>query len=125
MLPDSINKPAPKSSPLVRASLIFLLKLGRITRLLPRVRGFYKLRSFYQRFLPENFLIRTVVEKNVILDLDLRDNLGLLLWHFPRFYEKKEIKTFCGLVKPGSVVLDVGANVGLYTVLAARRGAQV
>jgi len=29
-------------------------------------------------------------------------------------------KLFCSLVKPGDVVVDVGANVGLYTLLAAR-----
>jgi FkbM family methyltransferase len=27
---------------------------------------------------------------------------------------------FCGLIKPGTVVVDVGANVGIYTLLAAK-----
>ena len=29
-------------------------------------------------------------------------------------------KYFCSLIKPGSVVVDVGANVGIYTLLAAK-----
>jgi FkbM family methyltransferase len=29
-------------------------------------------------------------------------------------------KYFCSLIKPGAVVVDVGANVGMYTLLAAR-----
>jgi SAM-dependent methyltransferase len=90
-----------------------------------RVRGFYKLRNFYQRFLPEGFLVRTAFDEDLILDLDPRDDLGLYLWHYPSFYEKDEIEAFCASITAGCVVLDVGANVGLYTVLAAKRGARV
>lgn len=35
-------------------------------------------------------------------------------------YERRETDLFRGLVRPGMVVLDVGANLGLYTVVAAR-----
>jgi FkbM family methyltransferase len=58
-------------------------------------------------------------------DLDLRDDLGLYLWNYPDYYEKEEIEAFCSFIKPGSVVLDAGANFGLYTILAAKRGARV
>jgi FkbM family methyltransferase len=113
------------SNSAVDTCLAFMLRAGRITRLLPRVRGFYKLRNFYQRHLPQGFLARTKFDGDLILDLDLRDNLGLFLWHYPSFYEKEEIESFCSLVTPGCIVLDVGANVGLYTLLAAKRGARV
>jgi FkbM family methyltransferase len=109
----------------VDTCLAFMLRAGRITRLLPRVRGFYKLRNFYQRHLPQGFLARTKFDGDLILDLDLRDNFGLSLWHYPAFYETEEIAAFCSFVKPGCTVLDVGANVGLYTLLAAKRGARV
>jgi len=36
-------------------------------------------------------------------------------------YENYEREIFRRLCKPGSVVVDVGANVGLYTVIAASR----
>jgi FkbM family methyltransferase len=32
---------------------------------------------------------------------------------------------YCDAIKPGCAVLDVGANVGLYTLMAAKRGARV
>ena len=111
--------------PAGHAALTLLLRAGRITRLLPRVRAFYKLRGMYQRFLPKNFLARSVFDGDLLFDLDLGSNLGLFLWHYPDFYEKEAIEAFCSLMKPGCVVLDVGANVGLYTLLAAKRGARV
>jgi FkbM family methyltransferase len=107
-----------------RSGLTQLLRPGRITRLLPRVRGFYKLRSFYQRALPKDFLVRTRFH-DLLLDVQLTDNFGLLLWHYPDFYEKEMIEAFCSLIVPGSVVVDVGANFGLYSLLAAKRGARV
>lgn len=117
-----IRKPAFSA---IHACLTCVLRAGRITRLLPRVRGFYKLRSFYQRHLPKGFLVRTKFDCDLLLDLDLGDNLGLFLWHYPDFYEKEEIEAFCSFITPGCTVLDVGANVGLYTLLAAKRGARV
>jgi FkbM family methyltransferase len=113
------------TSSIIHAGLTLLLRAGRITRFFPREKGFYQLRTFYQRFLPQGFLIRTAFDGDLVLDLDLKDNLGLYLWHFPDHYEKKEIAKFCSFITAGCVVLDLGANVGLYTILAAKRGAQV
>lgn len=110
---------------LLRAGLTALLLAARITRYLPRVRGFYKLQKFYQRALPEQFLMRTRFDGDLLFDLDLKHHLGVFLWHYPDFYEKEEIAAFCALITPGCRVLDVGANVGLYTLLAAKRGAHV
>lgn len=62
MLTASINEqeellPARKSAfSAIHAGLTCVLRAGRITRLLPRVRGFYKLRGFYQSHLPKGFL---------------------------------------------------------------------
>ena len=113
------------ASSIVNAGWTLLLRVGRITTLLPRVRGFYKLRNFYQKFLPEGFLARTPFDGDLLLDLDPRDNVGLYLWHYPDFFEKEEIAAFCASITAGCVVLDVGANIGLYTMLAAKRGAKV
>jgi len=89
------------------------------------MKGFYKLRNFYQKFLPEGFLVRAPFDGDLVLDLDPRDNVGLYLWHYPDFYEKEEIAAFCASITKDCVVLDVGANIGLYTMLAAKRGAKV
>lgn len=75
------------------AGLKLLLRAGRITRLLPRVRGFYKLRGFYQRTLPKNFLVRTKFDRDLKLDLHLTDNLGLFLWHYPDFRTGSNVTT--------------------------------
>jgi len=106
-------------------ALAFVLRAGQVTRFLPRVRAFYKLRGLYQRVLPENFLVRTRFDGDLLLDLHLTDNLGVFLWHYPRFYEPEEIEAFCSFIRPDSTVLDIGANAGLYTLLAAKRGARV
>ena len=106
-------------------SLRLLLRAGRITTLFPRAKGFLQLQRLYRRFLPAEFLVRTKLDGNLIFDVNLRDDLGLYLWNYPNFYEKEEIEAFCSFIKAGSVVLDIGANFGLYTLLAAKRGAQV
>jgi FkbM family methyltransferase len=113
------------ASSISHAGWTLLLRAGRITTLLPRMRGFYKLRSLYQKFLPKGFLIRTPFDGDLVFDLDPRDNVGLYLWHYPDFFEKEEIAAFCAAITAGCFVLDVGANIGLYTMLAAKRGAKV
>lgn len=129
IIPPEKQEPSPPprkiTSSIARAGWTLLLKVGRITTLLRRIRGFYKLRSFYQKFLPEGFLIRTPIDGDLVLDLDPRDNVGLYLWHYPDFFEKEEIAAFCASITKDCVVLDVGANIGLYTMLAAKRGARV
>jgi FkbM family methyltransferase len=61
----------------------------------------------------------------IVLDVDVRENTGISLWHFPHLYEKESREAFCAAIRPGVTVLDVGANIGLYTLLAAKRGARV
>lgn len=54
--------------------------------------------------------------------LDARDSLGLSIWGT---WEPFETELLESLVQPGDVVVDVGANIGYYTLLFARRvGAQ-
>lgn len=50
--------------------------------------------------------------------VDDADSLGLLA---NGIFEPKETQSIMDLVKPGNRVLDVGANVGYYTVLVAER----
>lgn len=64
-------------------------------------------------------------DNDLKLDIDVRELIGMSLWHWPKSYEDYERKLFCKAVTQGCVVLDVGANIGIYTLLAAKRGAQV
>ena len=40
---------------------------------------------------------------------------------FPWLFEPNELRLVAGLLKPGMSVIDVGANIGLYSILAALR----
>jgi FkbM family methyltransferase len=103
-----------------------IIELGRLTKHLPRMRGLNALRSFYRAVLPagKTFRIRDF-DGDLQLDVDLREGIGVNLWHNPAGYERAERELFCSAITAGCNVLDVGANVGIYTLLAAKRGANV
>lgn len=75
--------------------------------------------------------LRNVVQKMVTLDLSRPyDVMGCRMYLDPRSissgeiafgtYEHDTVQIFQKLVKPGMTVVDVGAHVGFYTLLAAR-----
>ncbi len=104
-----------------------VLRFGRFTKHLPYVRGLGALRSFYELMLPKRELQLRVndFDGDLKMDVDVREVIGINVWHRPEFFEKHERRLFCAAITPGSVVLDIGANVGIYTLLAAKRGAKV
>jgi FkbM family methyltransferase len=104
-----------------------LMRLGRVTRHLPYFRGIALFQRFYRFALPKDGLELRVhdFDGDLKMDVDVRDTSGMNLWHRPEFFDKTERKLFCDAIAPGSVVLDVGANIGIYTLLAAKRGARV
>lgn len=105
-----------------------LLRVGRITQYLPRLRGVAVLSRLYRaiRPFPAEWKLRVEdFDGDLKMDIDPRDFIGATIWHRPRLYEKKERLLFCSLVSPRSVFLDVGANIGIYSLLAAKRGASV
>ena len=57
--------------------------------------------------------------------MSICETIGINVWHTPRLFERKEREIFCSAIDAGKVVLDVGANIGIYTLLAAKRGARV
>jgi FkbM family methyltransferase len=58
-------------------------------------------------------------------DVNMGETMGANLWHMPDRYEPYERRAFCSSITAGCAVLDAGANIGLYTLLAAKRGARV
>src|SRR5919202_2704487 len=56
----------------------------------------------------------------VDLELDLRDNLQRTLW-FTGTYEPGLLRALHDELRPGDVVVDVGAHVGVHALSAARR----
>jgi FkbM family methyltransferase len=102
------------------------MRLGRCTRYLPRFRGLTALLGVYRRFFPSNSLFRVDdFDGDLKLDVSVCETIGINIWHTPELFEQEERKVFCSAIDTGTVVLDVGANIGIYTLLAAKRGARV
>lgn len=105
-----------------------LLRIGRLTSHLPWLRGVSVLARVYKKTLPASRDWRLRVDDfdgDIKMDVDPREFIGVSIWHKPDLYEKAERELFCSHVSRGSVVLDVGANIGIYSLLAAKRGARV
>jgi FkbM family methyltransferase len=60
-----------------------------------------------------------VVRKGLLWDLDLSEGIDLAIFLFGQF-ESGTAKVLERLVQPGSIVLDIGANVGAHTLPLAR-----
>jgi FkbM family methyltransferase len=109
-----------------QSALSLLLRIGRITQFTGLPRGFNTVQRLYRKYLPPEFRLRVDnVDGDLKFDLNMRGNVDICLWHFPKLYEKEQRELFCSLIKPGCTVLDVGAHIGFYTLLAAKRGARV
>jgi FkbM family methyltransferase len=90
------------------------------------MRGLNAIRSLYRAVLPDGRSFRVDdFDGSLKLDVDLREGIGVNIWHNPNGYERLERELFCSAVTEGCTVLDIGANIGMYTLLAAKRGARV
>lgn len=100
--------------------------LPRATKYLPWVAGLSLMRDLYRRHLPADTHYRIAdFDGDLKFDIYPGEAIGVNLWHAPRLYEAKERAVLCSAITPGCIVLDVGANIGIYTLLAAKRGAHV
>src|SRR5688500_17889638 len=52
-----------------------------------------------------------------IMYLDPKDSLNLFIY---KIYEPYETELISSIIKPGSVVLDIGANIGYHTLIFAK-----
>ena len=103
-----------------------VIRLTRATRFLPRFTGVNLLQGLWGRILDPDALYRIHnFDGDLKLDVNMSETTGVNLWHVPQLYERRERKLFCAAIAPGCTVLDVGAHIGIYTLLAAKRGAHV
>jgi FkbM family methyltransferase len=83
---------------------------------LPLVMRFYGF--FYRYFKPSGVILTDIQGSKMYLDSrDFGVAPYLLIWGV---YEKHETKLFKTIIEKGMVVVDVGANIGYYSLLAAR-----
>jgi FkbM family methyltransferase len=57
--------------------------------------------------------------------LDARDHACRKLLYYPNLYESEERAVLIPLIRQADTVVDVGAHVGVYSLLASRRAAKV
>lgn len=74
-------------------------------------------------------VLRAIIPQSIKIDgrdffLDTSDPIvsGALTLHL---YEREEMALFRSLIQPGMIVADMGAHIGIYSVIAALRGAKV
>ncbi len=103
-----------------RANLFVLVHLKRfLDRVgIGRIPGMKKT----YRFLKRKFIPRGLIQVDFHgskLFVDIRDEVVApsLLANAPESYE---LQVFKGLIRPGMVVVDIGAHIGIYTIAAAR-----
>ena len=94
-----------------------LFWFARLLNALPKVKGRNRLFTLTLR-LAERLGPPIVVEiEGLTLELDMRDGLCRGLWVDRSFAQGRTLSELC---RDGDVVLDVGANIGHLTLLAAR-----
>jgi FkbM family methyltransferase len=90
------------------------------------MRGLSALLKVYDAVLPKTSVHQIAdFDGDLSLEISLRDCIGVNLWHAPEHYEWMERRLFCSAIQSGATVLDVGANIGVFTLLAAKRKAHV
>jgi FkbM family methyltransferase len=66
----------------------------------------------------------TVRYEGVRLRVSTGEHRGRQLY-YKGTYEPEQVRAFLSLIRPGSIVFDVGANEGIYSLIAAAKGAIV
>lgn len=88
------------------------------TRNIPYFRGLvYLIRKFNNSMLQlgVNPITTTRMKDHTNMLIDLRANIELLAFYFGE-YDSTEIKLIYSLLNPNSCFLDIGANIGFYTI---------
>ena len=78
----------------------------------------YRVISMARKVAGANDSVR-VIRKGLRWELDLSEGIDLAIFAFGQF-ENETAKALAGIVKPGAIVLDIGANIGAHTLPLAR-----
>ena len=99
-------------------------KLSWLTRRLVAWRGGYRMSEILIRLFGED----TPLEANVLgrrMLLDPKDHVCRTLLYYPELFEPAEVAALLPLIRAEDIMLDVGAHVGFYSLLASKRAARV
>jgi FkbM family methyltransferase len=99
-----------------------LKSLRAVTTHLPRVRGAGIVGNVVRDFYARRPRSRVVVGvRGVLMELDPSENVDGSLLFCPQLYDRRELAVLLPALGPGEVFVDVGAHIGVYALLAARR----
>lgn len=96
---------------LARSHPDLLTKISRIPGIIP----LYEF--LYEKTKPRGTILIECERNKMYVNTDDRYIGPLLIMDA---YERQQTRLFKGLLKPGMVVLDIGANIGYYSLIAAR-----
>ncbi len=100
-----------------------IMQIGRSLPPLPHVTGIINriLKPFYLRKKREDVLVDVMGNKMILTPSECVDG-GLLF--YPQLYERQEIAYIKENLKQGDVFLDVGSNIGFYSLVASQKVSQ-
>jgi FkbM family methyltransferase len=98
--------------------------IAAVLRAAPRFRGKARVGAALQRALPGSPLVGTTLHDGSRLEVDLRSPTERSAY-WTGDYDSDVVRALAQRIGSGAVVVDVGANIGFYTVPLARAGARV
>lgn len=86
-------------------------------------RGWKYMRSMLRATHLDEKIYRKKIDNGIYLLVNAADHVQLhLFWY--GYYEKNTIALWCSLIKPDDILVDIGANIGYYTVMGAQKAAK-
>lgn len=94
--------------------------VSRIIAPLPRIKGLGIPLSKIARLFSSSDVVLTRTVFGSKMKLRANDLIGNMLLFTPNYYDRKERNFVSDHVRPGDYVVDVGANIGVYTLMLAK-----
>ena len=93
--------------------------LGNLLRVTPAFRGKWRLRRIWERTVPRGDRRIARLPEGSILNVQLDIPYERMVWLQDEEWD--ELRYLHRKLRPGDVFIDVGANIGYYTLLASQR----
>jgi FkbM family methyltransferase len=94
----------------------------KIIKLIPIRKGKERIVDYIRKYLifPEGTIRRAIVDKDIPILVDIYERIQSYMY-FIGEYERNETKRFIHSIHIGDVVMDLGANIGYFSLIASKR----